>query len=303
MNKKLIYLISGLITIILVVGTILLVHNYKLARQKEIIETYGVVKHVYADSIVVEEANTNKEVTFIKDGESDIKEGDLIVVKTQDNKIKSHQVIVDNYDDITTTTITTTTPTTTTIIVDTTTTTPTVKTTTSKATTTSTTTKVVDKDKMIVDYLNQENENIKNGDNSLSLKDRAKNVFTSVVDFIFYDGTIKGVKFSELKDTTKSKVIYYALLIDSGIESKFPKYKENIGAKYNDIKAKLIAEFLDLKYKVCSKSSDACEQAKEDLAILKKALNLTWDTVKSVFGYIKDLSVPKIKSWYESFRG
>ena len=92
-------------------------------------------------------------------------------------------------------------------------------------------------------------------------------------------------------------------MIDSGIESKFPNYKENIGSKYNDIKAKLVAEFLELKYNICSKSKDDCAQVKDDFELLKKSLNITWDFIKNCFVYVKDLSVPKIKNWYESFRG
>ena len=54
---------------------------------------------------------------------------------------------------------------------------------------------------------------------------------------------------------------------------------------------------------MCEKSEDGCAQASEDFKLLKYSLNLTWDTVKTFFGYIKNLTVPKIQSWYESFRG
>ena len=289
-NKIVIYAscLAAIAAIILV--SVLIIHSFNNTNKKQSLESYGIVKKVNNDSIVVEDPNTNQEKTNLTEDTEVYREGDLIYVQVEDNKIKTHEVVIDNYNSKTNTT---TVPTTT-IIVDTTTvtSTPQVK-----------TTQAVDKDSEILKYLEGENENIKSLNNSESFKDKAKKVFITIVDFIFYDGQIKGITFKELRASTKAKVIYYALIIDSGIESKFPKYKENIGDKYKDIKAKLTIKFLELKTEVCAKSGDDCETIKNDLAVLKKALNITWDFIKDAFVYIKDLSIPKIKSLYESFRG
>ncbi len=63
---------------------------------------------------------------------------------------------------------------------------------------------------------------------SESLQNKAKGIFITLVDFIFYDGTINGVKFDELTDNGKKKVLEITAKIDEKIENKFPGYKETI---------------------------------------------------------------------------
>ena len=55
-----------------------------------------------------------------------------------------------------------------------------------------------------------------------------KGVFISLVDFLFYDGEIKGVTFDELTSAGKEKVLQIIHSIDEKIEKKFPGYKESI---------------------------------------------------------------------------
>lgn len=295
-KKKLIIIISSIIVIIaILVVSILLIRNYYKNKDNTSTtnEVYAVIKQVNEDSIIVSDKDENGLKTYIINP-TGYKKGDLVLIKTKDGKVEDIKVIIEDYASLTTTNevvvVDDTTATTTTSIV-----------TTKPATTrtTTNTTKIEDKDSMILSYMSSSYENVKNG----SVKDTLKNGFVSVVDFIFYDQPIKGVTFKELRNKTKTKVIYYALLIDAGIDSKFPGYKETLSDKYKSAKSKLLAEFLELKYSMCEKSEDGCKQASDDLALLKKSLNLTWDIIKSVFGYVKDLTVPKIKSWYESFRG
>ena len=300
-KTNIITVISVLVAIILICATILIIHNYNKNKALSVNEIYGVVKHVNSDSIVIEDTNTKEEKTYLMDNVN-YSEGDLISIKSQGSKVLEAKMILESYgsmttnpiiivDNTTTTTSTTTTQERTTTVVKTT------KRTTTKAVTTE------DKDQVILKYFEDQKIATDKGDTSVSFKEKAKNGFITIVDFIFYEGKIKGITFKELKSSTKAKIIYYALLIDNGIDSKFPGYKETLSDKYKSAKAKLIAEFLDLKYEMCSRSEDGCNQASEDFKLLKYSLNLTWDIVKSCFGYIKDLTVPKIKSWYESFRG
>ena len=314
-NKNLIIIISVFVGTLLILGSILLIHNYTNSKAKEIYDSYVIVKDVNKDSIVVEDANTKDTKTYITDG-SNFHEGDLVEIQSEGNKIKEYKVIVDGYAKMTTnpiividpeeTTTTTSEPNTTTITTNNTTRTTTKNNTTVKSTTvvkTTTKTTVSSKDESVLRYVETEYQSTKNSDNSATFKEKAKKTFITLVDFIFYDGEIKGVKFKELQAKTKAKVIYYTLLIDSAIDTKFPGYKDTISDKYKDIKAKLIAEFLDIKYEVCQKSTDDCAQANDDFKLLKTSLKLTWDVVKGTFIYVKNLTVPKIKSWYESFRG
>jgi len=88
-----------------------------------------------------------------------------------------------------------------------------------------------------VDTIVSKEEPTKNDEKTL------KNTFITLTDFIFYDGTIKGKKFSDLTSACKEKVLDLYTKIDSKIESKFPNYKENIKTTskkvYNNVKEKV----------------------------------------------------------------
>ena len=294
-NKKAIIFVSILIVLLVILSIILVINNYNKSKKVNTNEVYGVVKEVYDDSIIIEDKDGSNSKTLLIDGSS-YNKGDLIYVKEQDGKITESKIIVENYSELTTTPI---------VVVDNTTTTTTTKiTTTTKRVTKNTTSVSHDKDSEILDYFKNQHLMVTNNkDTSVTMKERLKGGFISMVDFIFYGGSIKGVTFNQLKDSTKEKVVYYALLIDGGIDSKFPNYKDNISNKYKDAKSKLVVEFLELKYNMCERSQDGCKQAQDDLALLKYSLNLTWDVVKGFLTNVKDLTVPKIESWYESFRG
>ena len=314
-NKNIIIIISVFIAALLILGSLIIIHNYNDSKLNELKESYVVIKETYDDSIVVSDSNTNNTRTYLTDG-SKFHKGDLVVIRSKGDKVQSYEVIVEDYNNLVNPVIVVDPTDTTTTTVTTSTTQGTTNSTTHKNTTTKnttvktttivkTTTKAVNtnKDDMIINHVKSEYETIKNGEKTETFKEKAKKTFISLVDFVFYDGEIKGTTFKELKATTKAKVIYYTLLIDAGIDSKFPNYKENISDKYKDIKAKLIAEWLELKYDICQKSGDDCEQANSDFKVLKYSLNLTWDIIKGCFTYVKNLTVPKIKAWYESFRG
>lgn len=133
--------------------------------------------------------------------------------------------------------------------------------------------------------------------------DKAKDCFITLVDFIFYDGEIKGKKFNELTSSAKAKIVYYALLMDVKIDSKWPNYKENIQDKYNDVKEKLIAKYMDLTTSICNSNAKECELAKNDFRLLKESVNLTWNTLKRAFTYAFNKGKNSLAEWYEVFSG
>ena len=155
-------------------------------------------------------------------------------------------------------------------------------------------------DDEIVSYASNYYSDVKS--NKINL-DGAKEKFILLVDFIFYDGEIKGKKFKELTSSAKAKVIYYTLLIDAGIDSKWPNYKDNINTKYNDIKSKLIAKYMDLTTSICESSKDNCEKAKSDFKLLKESVSLTWNTLKNAFLYAFDKGKNSLAEWYQIFSG
>lgn len=138
--------------------------------------------------------------------------------------------------------------------------------------------------------------------NNSADKNNIKESFISIIDFIFYDGSINGYTFNELSDSAKLKIMQIALSIDSKIDEYFPDYKDTIstGTKkiYNNVKIYLVELYLNTTTKICNANMDLCQQAKEDFQFMKQSFGITWDLLKSIAGNGLD----KLKEWYEIFR-
>lgn len=89
-----------------------------------------------------------------------------------------------------------------------------------------------------------------------SVKEKLEDTFITLTDFIFYDGTIKGVTFQELTDSAKEKVLDLYEKIDSTIESKFPNYKENIKSTARKSYTTVVTKAKELKDSIVSKYKD-----------------------------------------------
>lgn len=150
-------------------------------------------------------------------------------------------------------------------------------------------------DDEVVTYVNT----LKDDSTTSSLKTN----FVTLVDFIFYDGTIKGHTFKELTNEAKLKVLEAMLYLDSKVEKYFPNYKEEISSKtgraYTTVKDKVVSSYLNITSAICSKDSSICDSAKEDFQNLKKNFGLTWSVIKEVAGDSKE----SIKKWYEIWSG
>lgn len=146
-----------------------------------------------------------------------------------------------------------------------------------------------------------------NSDTASEIKEDCKQAFITLVDFIFYDGEIKGIKFDDLSTAAKQELLNEATQIDNIIMKKFPNYKEEISEKtsnaYNKASelikkgANNIKDFAkdklgqenynkikDFKDKIKSSASDVWDETKND--------------VKEIAGKAKD----KVKNWYENFK-
>lgn len=133
-------------------------------------------------------------------------------------------------------------------------------------------------------------------------KGTLKQGFIKIVDFLFYDEPINGIKFSELKDEAKLKIMKIALSIDSKIDYYFPGYKETLsnGTKklYSDVKLKVAELYIKVTTKICSNNQQLCIDAKEGFNSMKDSFGLTFDFLKNIG---KD-ELNKLKEWYEDFR-
>lgn len=88
---------------------------------------------------------------------------------------------------------------------------------------------VINSDKEVIEYY-VSTEDIEN------IKKYGKEFFIKMVDFIFYDTEINGVKFNDLKEETKQEIYDTFCNIDALIMMVAPDYKENIGEKYEIVK-------------------------------------------------------------------
>lgn len=151
----------------------------------------------------------------------------------------------------------------------------------------------------IIDFLNSEEVE--------ATKDKAKGVFISIVDFLFYEGEINGIKFEELTEEGKKEVLGLASDIDSLIIKKFPTYKEDISevTKNAYIKAgelikkgaNNVKEFS--KEKLGEENYNAIVDAKDELVEYTKD---AFSIVGNVSSKLWDSAKEKVKNWYEEFR-
>ena len=88
---------------------------------------------------------------------------------------------------------------------------------------------IINSDKEVIEYY-VSTEDIEN------VKKYGKEFFIKMVDFIFYDTEINGVKFNDLKEETKQEIYDTFCKIDALIMMVAPDYKENIGEKYEIVK-------------------------------------------------------------------
>lgn len=154
-------------------------------------------------------------------------------------------------------------------------------------------------DEEVMDYITTLQQDF----NATSLKDSVKSGFITVVDFLFYNGTIKGHTFNELTNEAKLKVLSMALYFDSKIDKYFPGYKESISSTankiYTNVKSKIISAYLTLTTNICNNNSELCASAKDGFKELKTNFGLTFDLIKEIAGD----GLTNLKSWYEIWSG
>ena len=101
-------------------------------------------------------------------------------------------------------------------------------------------------DKSVMSYFSEAKEQMQqylNRDDYNSLKEKAKSVVVTGIDFLFYDGTIKGFTRQELTEKGKEEIIASTAEMFIFLDQYFPGFSESFEAKY--IKAK---EFLSGKF-------------------------------------------------------
>lgn len=162
-------------------------------------------------------------------------------------------------------------------------------------------------DNKVINSLNETLTKVKSNVSDSNFLDSAKGVFISVVDFLFYDGEIKGITFDELTDAGKSKVLQIASNIDDTIEKSYPGYKETISDKASsafnkasEIIKKGANNLNDFtREKLGEENYQSIIDAKDELVYYtKNALNFVGDVSSSLWNSTKD----KLNNWYQNFK-
>ena len=163
------------------------------------------------------------------------------------------------------------------------------------------------KDNTIINEMDNTLNSVNTESSSSNFSDKAKATFISIVDFLFYDGTKKGVTFNELTDAGKQKVLELANKIDVKLEEKAPGYKDKISSStssaYNKASevikngASSLNNFA--KEKLGDENYNSIIDAKDELVkYSKNALNLVGSAGSKLFSSTKD----KLNDWYQNFK-
>lgn len=163
------------------------------------------------------------------------------------------------------------------------------------------------KDNTVINEINNTLDSIDTESNSSNFSDKAKATFITIVDFLFYDGTIKGITFNELTDDGKQKVLEIANKIDAKLEEIEPGYKDKISSatsnaynKASEIIKSGASSLNDFaKEKLGDENYNSIIDAKDELVkYSKNALNLVGSAGSKLFSSTKD----KLNDWYQNFK-
>lgn len=162
-------------------------------------------------------------------------------------------------------------------------------------------------DEAVITNLKNTLNEVNNAKNDQNFANSAKATFIDIVDFLFYDGTIKGITFKNLTEDGKAQVLKIVEKIDNAIEEKIPGYKESISTTASSayIKASEIikagAQNINnfAKEKLGEENYNSIIAAKDELVLYtKNALSFVSDVGNNLFNSAKD----KLNNWYQNFK-
>lgn len=151
-------------------------------------------------------------------------------------------------------------------------------------------------DNDVVNYFLEQERYASGSEQDSSLRERLKNGVSTINQFLFHGGTIRGKTFHELSSSAKLQVLKLALSIDSKIDEHFPNYKENIKQGASNLKAKVIVTYLETTNKICTNYEDVCIQAREDFKTMKNSFKISFSLIA---GLAKEGGTA-LKEWYLS---
>lgn len=155
-------------------------------------------------------------------------------------------------------------------------------------------TEISNTDDKVISYLTEKQKEV----SGKISKESAKNMFITIVDFLFYDGKINGCTFNELSDKGKVEVSKLCTDIEISIEDKFPGAIDEIKSKYSNKKEQVMEIYNTTIDNYCNSNKDICDEFKKDFENMKSSFSKT-------FGVIKDIGEKgkeKLSQWYSNFK-
>lgn len=158
----------------------------------------------------------------------------------------------------------------------------------------------------VIDYfyqLESEIDTYLNDEDIEAAKEKVAQKFITFVDFLFYDGEIKGVTFDKLSYESKEKIKEITSSTLAKITTKYPDFSEKVENKYQELKPKASFRFHQVKDFLGEKYESALQKIEEAIGEenynnfkqgkdeMKEALKNTYEGGKA---YIKEK--------YENFR-
>ena len=165
-------------------------------------------------------------------------------------------------------------------------------------------------DNIVVSNFNELKKDINellSSENVENIKENCKEAFVTMVDFIFFDGDIKGIKFDDLSDAGKKEVLSLASSIDDLIMKKFPNYKEEISdvtsSAYNKASELIKKGSTNVKDFAKEKlGEDNYNKIKSVKDSVLDAIKNEWNDTKEDAGELIDTVKDKIKNWYLNWK-
>lgn len=108
-------------------------------------------------------------------------------------------------------------------------------------------------DRAVISYFQEAKNKMQEylaSDDYINLKAKAKSIVVTGIDFLFYDGTIKGFTRKELTEKGKEEIINSVSETFEFIDEYYPGFSESLGSKYNRAKEYLSEKFVMVLDKV-----------------------------------------------------
>ena len=159
-------------------------------------------------------------------------------------------------------------------------------------------------DEIILEYFESSErkiEQILNDGNKEKAKQEISEIVVMLVDFLFYNGQIKGITLHEISAESKQQILDITINIDKKIENKLPNYKEEISEK-----SKSALNWLKEKGQISvDKIDEFFYENIENYDKVKEEFTEVVENTKGDYEEVKDITVEgfsKIKSYYETWR-